>query len=441
MKRVDLRNAIRRHIIARHSTTREPGYGNDIDYIAVGKRIGKVRRDQDIRQAELADRLGISYQYMSENVYSKAEVTADKKYSLFEGEANDGNRGVVATAKTYENAALRSTGTAPYDKNYLKQNKDITVSQVGDTEIGEGANGLLAIGALTGKAVVKTTDASLPVSYDKNGVFYVGEKSNQVAAGSSKGSVVNHNYAMAKAGAPFDVLALPTASDNKTMTFIQGGITLPYVATGKSGIFEYDKDQASTYIDFIDGADLGITRTPNYTTNEYGVSSVSSVTVTVGLGSDVNTPVSAYRFRNVKTNEHLYTILASEIASLKANPDWQLENDDAFKVLPWNTTVDGAVPVVRYMSSKGEFLYTTDTKEQADLDKDPNWVRNGIAFCGVAPSKGYGVRRIVSTIGQGHAYCTSEKYEVEPQVATGLWKAEGWPFFAVDIPAAEKTTK
>ena len=56
---------IRRHIIARRSTTREPGYGNDIDYIAVGKRIGKIRREQGIVQVDLADRLGISYQYMS----------------------------------------------------------------------------------------------------------------------------------------------------------------------------------------------------------------------------------------------------------------------------------------------------------------------------------------------------------------------------------------
>lgn len=378
------------------------------------------------------------------DTYSKAVVTADKKYSLFEGKTDDDKRGVVATAAQYLPAARTATRAAyPWTAHYLKQDKDITVSQVGDTEIGEGANGLLAIGKLTGTTVVKTTDESLPVSFDGNGVFYVGEKSNQVAAGSSKGETVETNYALAKAGKPFGATlynALPKSGANRTMTFIQGGITLPYVATGKGkgGGLTYDKDTTATYVDFFDGANLGITKTPNYTTNEYGVSSVSSVTVTVGLGSDVNTPVSAYRFRNVKTNEHLYTIVASEIAALKANPDWQLENADAFKVLPWNTTVDGAVQVRRYRSSKGEFLYSTDTTEQANLDKDPNWTREGIAFCGVNAAKGYAVTRIVSTIGQGHAYCTSVENEVKPQVATGNWKQEGVPFFAVDIPANEK---
>lgn len=68
---------IRRHIIARRSTTREPGYGNDIDYIAVGKRIGKIRREKGIRQAALADRLGISVQYMSAVENGKKCVSLD----------------------------------------------------------------------------------------------------------------------------------------------------------------------------------------------------------------------------------------------------------------------------------------------------------------------------------------------------------------------------
>ncbi|MEE3481820.1 MAG: helix-turn-helix transcriptional regulator [Lachnospiraceae bacterium] len=38
---------------------------NHIDYGALGRRVKKLRKEQDIRQADLADALGISYQYMS----------------------------------------------------------------------------------------------------------------------------------------------------------------------------------------------------------------------------------------------------------------------------------------------------------------------------------------------------------------------------------------
>lgn len=38
---------------------------NHIDYTALGRRVKKLRKEQGIRQADLADALGISYQYMS----------------------------------------------------------------------------------------------------------------------------------------------------------------------------------------------------------------------------------------------------------------------------------------------------------------------------------------------------------------------------------------
>ena len=38
---------------------------NHIDYAALGRRVKKLRKEQGIKQTELADSLGISYQYMS----------------------------------------------------------------------------------------------------------------------------------------------------------------------------------------------------------------------------------------------------------------------------------------------------------------------------------------------------------------------------------------
>ena len=38
---------------------------NTIDYTALGQRVKKIRKERGIRQTELADTLGISYQYMS----------------------------------------------------------------------------------------------------------------------------------------------------------------------------------------------------------------------------------------------------------------------------------------------------------------------------------------------------------------------------------------
>ena len=38
---------------------------NEIDYTALGQRVKKIRKERGIRQTELADALGISYQYMS----------------------------------------------------------------------------------------------------------------------------------------------------------------------------------------------------------------------------------------------------------------------------------------------------------------------------------------------------------------------------------------
>lgn len=38
---------------------------NPIDYVALGRRVKKLRKEQGIKQTELADALGISYQYMS----------------------------------------------------------------------------------------------------------------------------------------------------------------------------------------------------------------------------------------------------------------------------------------------------------------------------------------------------------------------------------------
>lgn len=203
--------------------------------------------------------------------------------------------------------------------------------------------------------------------------------------------------------------------------------------------------------DAIVWASKGIKTTVNNVNKEVTIQGEISSTVTntdsangtrtwvVNGGVDVNEPVYAYRFVNLKTNEHLYTIVPGEIANLIASADWKLENPTAFKVLPYNTTVSGAVPVRRYRNNvTGEFLYSTDASEQANLDKNPTWTREGIAFCGANPVKGYAVTRIVSTKGQGHAYCTSVENEVKPQVATGNWKQEGVPFFAVDIPANEK---
>ena len=38
---------------------------NPIDYVALGRRVKKLRKEQGTKQTELADALGISYQYMS----------------------------------------------------------------------------------------------------------------------------------------------------------------------------------------------------------------------------------------------------------------------------------------------------------------------------------------------------------------------------------------
>ena len=38
---------------------------NHVNYTALGKRVKRLRKEQGIRQTELADSLGISYQYMS----------------------------------------------------------------------------------------------------------------------------------------------------------------------------------------------------------------------------------------------------------------------------------------------------------------------------------------------------------------------------------------
>lgn len=38
---------------------------NPIDYVSLGRRVKKLRKEQGIKQTELADALGISYQYMS----------------------------------------------------------------------------------------------------------------------------------------------------------------------------------------------------------------------------------------------------------------------------------------------------------------------------------------------------------------------------------------
>ena len=38
---------------------------NHVNYTALGKRVKRLRKEQGIKQTELADSLGISYQYMS----------------------------------------------------------------------------------------------------------------------------------------------------------------------------------------------------------------------------------------------------------------------------------------------------------------------------------------------------------------------------------------
>ena len=154
----------------------------------------------------------------------------------------------------------------------------------------------------------------------------------------------------------------------------------------------------------------------------------------------VNAPQNVARFVNLKSGEHLYTINADEIRALKADTaNWKLERADAFQVLPWNTTVEGAVKVRRFMNLKtGEFLYSTDAKESADLEKDPNWNGGGVAFCGVSKDKGYVITRVRNVVNNAHVYCTSKAGEVGPLVATGIYEVEGWPFYAVDTPEKEK---
>lgn len=158
------------------------------------------------------------------------------------------------------------------------------------------------------------------------------------------------------------------------------------------------------------------------------------------IADSVNAPQNVVRFKNRKTGEHLYTIDADEIRKLKADTvNWELERADAFQVLPWNTTVEGAIQVRRFMNiHTGEFLYSTDAKESADLEKDPDWNGGGVAFCGVSKDKGYVITRVRNVLNNAHVYCTSRAYEVEPLVATGIYEVEGWPFYAVDTPEKEK---
>ena len=55
---------------------------NPIDYVALGRRVKKLRKEQGIKQTELADALGISYQYMSMIETGKRKLSLGMLVSL-----------------------------------------------------------------------------------------------------------------------------------------------------------------------------------------------------------------------------------------------------------------------------------------------------------------------------------------------------------------------
>ena len=151
-----------------------------------------------------------------------------------------------------------------------------------------------------------------------------------------------------------------------------------------------------------------------------------------------NLPKSVYRLRAKVGNNHLFTMDKDEADNAVASGDWVLESSNAFKMLPWNTDVKGAVKVLRFRNVKtNEFLFSTDPAEQAAKLADPEWAEGNVAFCGVSAETGYPVTRLFSTIGQGHLYSTAQA-EVKSAVEKNFYHKDGVVFFAVETPEKEK---
>ena len=151
-----------------------------------------------------------------------------------------------------------------------------------------------------------------------------------------------------------------------------------------------------------------------------------------------NLPRQVYRLRAKVGNNHLFTMDKDEADNAVASGDWVLENTNSFKMLPWNTDVKGAVKVLRFRNVRtNEFLYTTDPTEQANLFASADWAEGNVAFCGVSTETGYPVTRLNSLIGQGHLYSTA-KAEVANAVKNDFFQQEGTAFWAVETPEKEK---
>ena len=156
-------------------------------------------------------------------------------------------------------------------------------------------------------------------------------------------------------------------------------------------------------------------------------------------GGNINTPQNVYRLRAKVGNNHLFTMDTTEANNAVASGNWVLESAEAFKMLPSNTTRADAVKVLRFRNVKtNEFLFSTDPAEQAAKLADPEWAEGYVAFCGVKDNTtGYPVTRLFSTIGQGHLYSTAQA-EVKSAVEKDHYVKDGVVFFALETPEKEK---
>ena len=151
-----------------------------------------------------------------------------------------------------------------------------------------------------------------------------------------------------------------------------------------------------------------------------------------------NVPQNVYRLRAKVGNNHLFTMDKTEAENAVASGNWVIETSESFKMLPSNTTVEGAVKVLRFRNVKtNEFLFSTDPAEQAAKLADPEWAEGNVAFCGVSAETGYPVTRLFSTIGQGHLYSTAQA-EIKDAVEKNFYHKDGVVFFAVETPEKEK---
>lgn len=352
---------------------------------------------------------------------SVTKFTADKKYSILTGTDDSTSKAIVEVTKSPKCTA-GSVG------NGIKGD-DVNVEQVGASEIGAGAHGILIVDMGSASGTVKsvtTMDKTLPLSYATAGgevLYFVGDNSNQVAAGSSTGYGIISAYAVAK---DTTITTGDALTANSTLTFVQGGVTLPGVAAKNGGAGSVENiDSTATNIDFQGADNIAITKKVNYTTNGFGVKQVSSVDVIVGVGSSV--PTTLRRFVNPSTGEHFYTNDTVEIASIKAQGF--TEETSNIKVLGKDATT--GVAVYRIVNNtNGRHVYTTSKHEYDTVSKWAGFTGEGVKFH-AASTGTIPVYRLLNETNGDHLY-TGSAHENSVVKTWPGWKYEEISFYSVD---------